>query len=98
MIFLSRVSIKHNEQVLLTACERMVPPVRLAQVSFEISGRSSNDNNRRCNQRSDDKKNTENGHYYSQSFQQVKIRYFHRFRRPHSENYRYSEKKQKQVQ
>lgn len=67
----------------------MVPPIRTAQVGFQVFGRFTGDNKGRCHKSSDNKKKTKNSDDHSKSLKQVKISDPNGFGRSHVENNRY---------
>lgn len=74
---------------LLTCSKAVIPPVRPAQISFQVVCSSSDYHHRRRDEGANAQEHAEYHHDDAQPLQQAAVRYFHRFRRLHSEYHGY---------
>ena len=75
-----------NKKNWRTCGEDVIPPIRLADVSFQIVGRFGNDDVRRSDNSADRQKYGKNGYNDAQSFDQVQIGDFYGFGRADSKD------------
>jgi len=75
----------------LTSSETVVPPIRLAEIRFQVIGGPCDDDDGRRNQRSYAKEHAERQDDDTEPLQQARVRYLHGLRRLHSEDHGYPE-------